>query len=106
MTDPELGDHICQPFRTIEDQLSSTVDFVRSGMARSRSVVVFTHTIERAAMSAWLESQVDGFAEAVTRGSAPMWCRAQKFTWRMADSIPSAPWAASPPPPRRRRPPG
>ena len=70
MTDPELGDHICQPFRTIEEQLSSTVDFVRSGMARSRSVVVFTHTIERAAMSAWLESQVDGFAEAVTRGSA------------------------------------
>ncbi len=70
MVDPDLGDHVCQPFETTDEQLRSTARFVRSALERRRQVIVFTQTCTPSAMHAWLDDRVPGYADATARGQA------------------------------------
>ncbi|HEV2635632.1 MAG TPA: MEDS domain-containing protein [Actinocrinis sp.] len=70
MSDPELGDHICLPFDSVDDYLESTIGFVRSGLRRRRQVIVFTQSFRPEAMRSWLEERVPQFAGAAARGQA------------------------------------
>jgi hypothetical protein len=70
MTDPELGDHICQPFDTTNEQLRATTRFVGAALERNRQVIVFTQTCTPSAMHAWLDDRVPGYAAAKARGQA------------------------------------
>ncbi|MGH3329417.1 MAG: MEDS domain-containing protein [Streptomycetales bacterium] len=68
LPDLELGDHVCAPFSSGEQQLADTVVFTERALQRGGRVVVFTETVTPQAMWEWLGARLPSFAPAVEDG--------------------------------------
>ncbi|MGH3341434.1 MAG: MEDS domain-containing protein [Carbonactinosporaceae bacterium] len=69
LPDLELGDHVCAPFSSAEQQLTDTTGFTEHALRCGGRVVVCTESVTPEAMREWLRARVPGLAGAAAAGA-------------------------------------
>lgn len=68
LLDPDLGDHVCLPFRGDDERMAAARAFTLNGLRRRAKVLIVTHTDTPEATRGWLAPLVPGFAAAEAAG--------------------------------------